>query len=214
MSKVTVIDYGSSNLLNVVRALEHCGAEVLLADQPKAIIEADRLILPGVGAFADGMASLKNKELIEPLKSFCQKGNPFLGICLGMQMMLDASDEFGHHQGLGLISGKVVPIPSQGINGEPHKIPHIGWNELQRPRPRENWDGTLFAGLNTGDPMYFVHSFMAVPEDDSRRLADCEYNGRTICAALQYQNMTGCQFHPEKSGKLGLSIIYNFLQLK
>lgn len=99
--RVTVIDYGASNLLNVVRALEHCGAEVVLADQPEAVINADRLILPGVGAFADGMAELQLKKLADPIKFFCQQGNPLLGICLGMQMMLDSSDEFGHHEGLG-----------------------------------------------------------------------------------------------------------------
>ena len=121
--RVTVIDYGSSNLLNVVRALEHCGAEFVLADQPETIIDADRLILPGVGAFADAMAGLKLKNLLEPLHFFCQKGNPFLGICLGMQMMLDSSDEFGHHEGLGLIPGQVIQIPAQGTKGEPHKIP-------------------------------------------------------------------------------------------
>jgi len=211
--KVSVIDYGSSNLLNVVRALEHCGAEVLLADQPEAIIDADRLILPGVGAFADGMAGLEDKKLIEPLKFFCQKGKPFLGICLGMQMMLDSSDEFGHHQGLGLISGKVTAIPPQGINGVPHKIPHIGWNELKYPGPNENWEGTLLSRLQPGEPMYFIHSFMAIPNDDGHRLADCDYNGLDICAAVRNENMTGCQFHPEKSGEMGLSIIHNFLEL-
>lgn len=211
MPRVTVIDYGASNLLNVVRALEHCGAEVVLADQPEAVIEAGRIILPGVGAFANGIAGLQHKQLVEPLRFFCQKGNPFLGICLGMQMMLDASDEFGHHAGLGLIAGNVVPVPPRGAGGEAHKIPHIGWNELQHPRSRENWDGTLFAGLSPGEPMYFVHSFMAVPEDDNHRLADCDYNGQTICAAVRSGNMTGCQFHPEKSGEAGLKILKKFL---
>ena len=116
----------ASNLLNVVRAIEHCGAEVVLADQPEAVIDADRLILPGVGAFADGMAGLKLKKLVDPIKFFCQKGHPFLGICLGMQMMLDSSDEFGHHEGLGLISGKVVPIPSRGPTEHRIKFPISG----------------------------------------------------------------------------------------
>lgn len=211
--KVTVIDYGASNLLNVVRALEHCNAEVLLADQPEAVIEADRLILPGVGAFANGMAGLQLKKLVEPIKFFCQKGNPFLGICLGMQLMLDASDEFGHHEGLGLIAGKVIHIPPKGTNGEPHKIPHIGWNELQYPGSSGSWEGTLFARLKPGEPMYFVHSFMAVPDDDNHRLADCDYNGQTICAAIRSENITGCQFHPEKSGEAGLKIMKEFLRI-
>jgi len=211
--RVTVIDYGASNLLNVVRALEHCGAEVLLADQPEAVINADRLILPGVGAFAHGMAGLKQRNLVEPLKFFCQKGNPFLGICLGMQMMLDASDEFGHHEGLRLIPGKVIHIPPKGANGEPHKIPHIGWNELQNPGPKGSWSGTLFSRLSPGEPMYFVHSFMAVPEDDRNRLANCDYNGQVVCAAVRSENMTGCQFHPEKSGEAGLKIMKEILYI-
>lgn len=211
--RVTVVDYGASNLLNVVRALEHCGAKVIIADQPESVIEADRLILPGVGAFADGMAGLKLKNFVEPLKFFCQKGNPFLGICLGMQLMLDSSDEFGHHKGLGLIPGKVTHIPPQGTNGEPHKIPHIGWNELQYPGPNESWERTLFSSLKPGEPMYFVHSFMAVPNDNHHRLADCNYNGQTICAAVRSGNMTGCQFHPEKSGEPGLQIIQDFINI-
>ena len=209
--RVTVIDYGASNLLNVARALEHCGAEVLLADQPEAVIDAGRIILPGVGAFADGMAGLQDKKLVEPLQFFCQKGNPFLGICLGMQMMLDASGEFGLHKGLGLIPGQVVPIPPQGTDGIPHKIPHIGWNELQYPGQGGSWNETLLSQLSPGEPMYFVHSFMAVPENDNHRLADCDYNGQTVCAAVRSGNMTGCQFHPEKSGEAGLKILKEFL---
>ena len=211
--KVTVIDYGASNLLNVVRALEHCGAEVLIADQPEAVIDAGRIILPGVGAFTNGMAGLQDKNLVEPLQFFCKKGNPFLGICLGMQMMLDASDEFGHHEGLGLVAGQVIPIPPRGSDGEPHKIPHIGWNELQFPEPNRSWSGTLFSKLRPGESMYFVHSFMAAPEDDKHRLANCNYNGQAICAAIHSENMTGCQFHPEKSGEMGLQIIQEFLSI-
>jgi imidazole glycerol-phosphate synthase subunit HisH len=210
--KVTVIDYGASNLLNVVRALEHCGAEVLIADQPEAVINAGRIILPGVGAFADGMAGLQNKNLVDPLRFFCKKGNPFLGICLGMQMMLGSSDEFGRHEGLGLIPGRVVAIPPRRSNGEPHKIPHIGWNELQYAGPNGSWKDTLFSKLSPGEPMYFVHSFMAIPDDDSHRLANCDYNGQSICAAVRTGNMTGCQFHPEKSGEAGLNILQEFLR--
>ena len=212
-SRVTVIDYGASNLLNVVRALEHCGAKVIVADQPETLIDAGRLILPGVGAFADGMAGLKEKNLVEPLKLFCQKGNPFLGICLGMQMMLDSSNEFGHHEGLGLVAGQVIEIPAQGTNGEPHKIPHIGWNELIYPKKTENWESTLFSKLSPGDSMYFVHSFMATPSNEQHRLADCDYDGQSICAAIRSENMTGCQFHPEKSGESGLQIIREFLSV-
>ncbi len=210
---VTVIDYGASNMLNVVHALEHCGADVLIADQPEAVTDAGRLILPGVGAFADGMAGLKAKNLIEPLVSFCRKGNPFLGICLGMQMMFDSSEEFGNHVGLGLIPGKVTRIPSQGANGEPHKIPHIGWNELLCSEKDDEWKDSLFLTLKPGTPMYFVHSFMGVPKNKKNLLAYCDYSGLSVCAAVQSDNMTGCQFHPEKSGESGLKIIRGFLSI-
>ena len=212
-ANITVIDYGASNLLNVVRALEHFDAKVIIADQPEAIANADRLILPGVGAFADGMTSLREKSLIEPLKALCQKGNPFLGICLGMQMMLDSSEEFGHHKGLGLIAGQVIEIPAQGTNGEPHKIPHIGWNELICSEEHGSWDGTIFSKLTPGNSMYFVHSFMANPSDERHRMANCDYDGQSICAAIHSENMIGCQFHPEKSGELGLTIIKEFIDI-
>lgn len=128
-----------------------------------------------------------------------------------MQMMLDSSDEFGHHEGLGLVPGQVVQIPAQGANGKPHKIPHIGWNELHYPEKCAPWESTLFSKLSPGNSMYFVHSFMAVPSDDGHRLANCDYDGQTICAAIRSDNMTGCQFHPEKSGELGLTIIKEFI---
>ncbi|WP_279384302.1 imidazole glycerol phosphate synthase subunit HisH [Geotalea toluenoxydans] len=130
MSRVTVIDYGIGNLLSVARAFEHCGANVELTDDARKIADADYLVLPGVGAFADGMSGLVERGLIEPIKKFAAKERPFLGICLGMQMMLDQSEEYGANEGLGLIPGKVVAIPAVGVDGSPHKIPHIGWNEI------------------------------------------------------------------------------------
>lgn len=214
MRRVTVIDYGMGNLLSVTRAFEYCGAEVLLGAQPGSIRNADYLVLPGVGAFADGMAELAQRDLVEAIRDFATKGNPFLGICLGMQMMLDSSDEFGLHEGLGIIPGKVIAIPSTGVDGKPHKIPHIGWNELTPPGNSISWDSTILAGVPVGTSVYFVHSFAADPEKHEHRLADCDYNGRVISAAIRDGVLYGSQFHPEKSGKTGLSIIQNFLQLK
>ena len=125
-------------ILSVSRALEHCGAEVVLTDSPQAIVQADYLVLPGVGAFANGMDGLHTRGLIEPIQNFASKGRPFLGICLGMQMMLETSEEFGNHQGLGLIPGKVAAISNTSIDGNPHKIPHIGWNTLLKPTEKKN----------------------------------------------------------------------------
>ena len=129
--QVTVIDYGVGNLFSVTKALERVGAEVVLSAAAADIANAQRLVLPGVGAFADGMRGLAERGLIEPIKTFAASGRPFLGICLGMQMMLDSSEEFGNHQGLGLIPGRVVAVPSVGSSGQAHKIPHIGWAALK-----------------------------------------------------------------------------------
>lgn len=212
--RVTVIDYGVGNLFSLARTLEHCGAEVQMIDSSKQVQEAACLVLPGVGAFADGMAGLRERGLIEPIKNYATSGRPFLGICLGMQMMFDYSEEFGRHEGLGLIPGKVVIIPSTSHDGKKHKIPHIGWNQLVRPPHYKNWDETILSGLQPGNHGYFVHSFTAVPEIEEHRLADCRYNGRLISAAVRSGFLYGCQFHPEKSGVTGIQILKNFSGLK
>lgn len=214
MPTVTVIDYGIGNLLSVTRAMEHCGAEVTLTDSAADVVSADRLVLPGVGAFADGMAGLRERGLVEAIRVYAGTGRPFLGICLGMQMMLDRSEEFGVHEGLGLIPGRVVAIPLTGEDGASHKIPHIGWNELLLPGPEVVWQDTLLAGVTQGDSLYFVHSFTAVPDNPAHRLADCRYNGRLISAVIRSGSLYGCQFHPEKSGTVGLSIVHNFLGIE
>jgi imidazole glycerol-phosphate synthase subunit HisH len=210
MPTVTVIDYGIGNLLSVARAFEHCGASVLLTDDAAKIEDADYLILPGVGAFADGMSGLNERGLVDPIKAFVAKERPFLGICLGMQLMLDESEEFGANEGLGLIPGKVVAIPGVGSDGVPHKIPHIGWNEISAPESI-SWEGTILKDTIPRSSFYFVHSFTAVPTLHEHRLADCYYDGQLIAAAIRNNNMYGCQFHPEKSGSLGLQIIKCFI---
>lgn len=210
--KVTIIDYGVGNIFSVCRAFEHCGAEVLLTDSIDDIQLSERLVLPGVGAFVDGMAGLRSRNLVEPIKQFAATGRPFLGICLGMQMLLDSSEEFGLQEGLGLIPGKVVAIPATGTDGAPHKIPHIGWNKLLVSEDAK-WDSSIFEKIIPGSSVYFVHSFEAVPQLQINRLADCNYNGRLICAAVRSGAVFGCQFHPEKSGIVGLEIIKSFLNL-
>jgi glutamine amidotransferase len=211
MPQVTVIDYGMGNLLSVFRALEHCGAEVLITSDPERVKHAERLVLPGVGAFADGMDGLNKRGLIEAIKEFARAERPFLGICLGMQMMLESSEEFGNHDGLGLVLGRVVAIPLTGTDSQPHKIPHIGWNKLIKPSADTTWENTILAGLNSGVFAYFVHSFTAVPRHVENRLADCDYNGRVLSAVIRSGPYYGCQFHPEKSGEVGLEILHNFI---
>lgn len=213
MKKVTLIDYGIGNLLSVANAFRHFDAEVELVSEASKIENAELLVLPGVGAFRDGMKGLQERGLVEPIREFCNKQKPFLGICLGMQMMLDESEEFGSHQGLGIIPGKVRAIPNTDVNGDVHKIPHIGWNELLPTEQGGSWDDSILAGTEPGESVYFVHSFMADPTNPSHRLSDTSYGGHKITATLRSGSLYGCQFHPEKSGKVGLKIIQNFLNL-
>ena len=208
---VTLIDYGIGNLLNMVRALEHCGAQVQVVQHASgAPASIDRLILPGVGAFGDGMRELRARGFDELVKNFAQAQRPFLGICVGMQMMFEGSEEMGRHEGLGLVAGQVLAVPPTGADGQPHRVPHIGWRALQAARP---WDGSILSDLKAGERMYFVHSFSGHPVDESARLADVDYDGRRICAAIGRDHLFGCQFHPERSADAGLSILRRFLAL-
>ncbi|MEO6407258.1 MAG: imidazole glycerol phosphate synthase subunit HisH [Burkholderiaceae bacterium] len=212
MTEVVVIDYGVGNLLSVQRALEHCGARVEVTADPAKIRASKRVVLPGVGAFADGMAALRSHGLDAVVREVAAAGMPLLGICLGMQMLFGRSDEFGVTPGLGLIPGQVVRIPATTSSSTPQKIPHIGWNELVLPSQRAGWQGTLLDGIAAGDAVYFVHSFMAEPAVPGHRLADCYYGDARVAAAVQRDNVLGCQFHPEKSGAVGLQVLRNFLQ--
>ncbi|MCT7995229.1 imidazole glycerol phosphate synthase subunit HisH [Laspinema olomoucense] len=209
--EVTVIDYGVGNLLSVQRALEHCGAEVYTTNQPSALLAASRVVLPGVGAFANAMAELERLQLVEVIQEVAQRGIPLLGICLGMQLLLDESEEFGLTQGLGLIPGRVIPVPHISTTGQPQKIPHIGWNNLVVFPGRENWRNTILETVEPGESTYFVHSFMANPLDVNHRIADCIYGGVSISAVIGRDHILGCQFHPEKSGEVGLKILRHFL---
>lgn len=211
MVEVTVIDYGVGNLLSVSRALERCGARVTITSDAAVILTAPRVVLPGVGAFTDGMAALKTKGLDAVVRQVAVAGTPLLGICLGMQMLFDESEEFGVTAGLSLIPGRVVHIPATTATGEPNKIPHIGWNELALPTQCGSWKSGLLADIEPGEAVYFVHSLMVVPASPKFRLADCSYGGIPIPAAVQRDNVMGCQFHPEKSGAVGLKILRRFI---
>ena len=208
---VTLIDYGIGNLLNTVRALEYCGAAVTVIDKAEpGALDASRLILPGVGAFGDGMRELRARGFDDLIRRYADTGRPFLGICVGMQVMFDASEEMGEHAGLGLIAGRVLPVPPTSTDGTPHRVPHIGWRPLQPVRP---WEGSMLADVAAGERAYFVHSFSAHPAGEGPRLADVDYDGRRICAAVHQGNLHGCQFHPERSAEAGLRMLRRFLAL-
>jgi glutamine amidotransferase len=210
MTAVTIADFGSGNLLSVHRALAHLGATITVATTAAEIAGAARLIVPGVGAFADSMTNLTSRGLAQPVKDFAASGRPCLGICVGMQMLFDSGEEFGDSAGLGLIPGAVRRIPATGTDGRPHKVPHVGWNRLAAV---SDWSGTILDGTPEGAFVYYVHSFAGHPASESHRLADSDYDGCRIAGVVRRGNLYGCQFHPEKSGEIGLAILANFLRL-
>jgi glutamine amidotransferase len=210
--KVTVVDYGIGNLYSVRRAFETCGAAVALTSQPSEIAVAERLVLPGVGAFADGMSGLRERNLIQPILAYAATGKPLMGICLGMQMLAGMSEEFGEHEGLGLIGGRVLPVPPADAEGRPHKIPHIGWSALS-PSQGAAWRSTILDDTPPGTSVYLVHSFHLVPDNPRHLLADCFYNGQRVTASVRFDNIYGVQFHPEKSGPAGQRMLRAFMQL-
>lgn len=211
--KVTVIDYGLSNLRSVQNALTHCGAEVVLTNSPTDVRAAEALVLPGVGAFRDGMAGLERLGLVDVIRQKAAEGTPLLGICLGMQMLFDESEEFGTCPGLGLIPGRVVKIPDSDVQDNPQKVPHIRWDPLFPAGGRADFNGTVLEKVAPGQECYFIHSYEAKPANETDRLADTRYGGRSVCAVAAHGSVVGCQFHPEKSGPVGLLILSQFINI-
>ena len=196
---IAIIDYGAGNLQSVEKALRHLGCQCQITADPGELAAAQAAVLPGVGAFGDAMGQLRARGLEEPFRQFVSSGNPFLGICLGLQILFEESEESPGVKGLGLLRGKVLRLPKEsGL-----KIPHIGWNSLSVGKP-----GGLFAGVEGEPYVYFVHSYYLRAEEDVVT-ATAEY-GTTIHAAVQKGNLLACQFHPEKSGQVGLSLLENF----
>lgn len=202
---IAIIDYGVGNLFSLSSSLKAIGAHTIITGDPEIIKKADKLILPGVGAFGDAAEKLRQNCLDEIVIKEAQNEKPLLGICLGMQLLFEKSFEYGEHKGLGLIKGEVVPM--QGKIPEDLKIPHIGWNALKFHKP-----SPIFKYINEGDCVYFVHSFYAENCDDSL-IASAEY-GKDLTAAVARENIFGCQFHPEKSGDVGLKILKAFCELE
>jgi glutamine amidotransferase len=209
--EVVVIDYGIGNLLSVQRAFEHCGATVVCTAEPDRILASKRVVLPGVGAFDNGMQALQGLGLVSVIRELAQRKTPLLGICLGMQLLLEESEEFGVTTGLGLIPGRVISVPDFTISGVKQKIPHIGWNGLLPANPGATWQDSCLQDIRPGDAAYFVHSFMAVPILAEHRIADVLYGGHKIAGVIRCDQITGCQFHPEKSGEVGLKILRRFI---
>ena len=200
---IAIIDYGVGNLFSLRSSLNKIGADTVVTADPAVIASADKLILPGVGAFADAAKKLRDSGLDKVIKAEAAAGKPIMGICLGMQMLFEKSYEYGEHEGLGLLKGSVVPM--EGSIPANLKIPHIGWNALKFEK-----ESKLFKYIKEGDCVYFVHSFYASGCEDSL-IATAEY-GRELTAAVARDNVMGCQFHPEKSGDVGLNILRAFCE--
>lgn len=209
MTKIAIIDYGMGNLRSVQKGFEKVGFEAVVTADPKVVLEAEKVVLPGVGAFRDCMRNLEQGGFVEPILKVIQDGRPFLGICVGMQLLFTDSVEFGLYQGLNVIPGHVLRFP-EGMRegGEELKVPHMGWNQLSiRRRP------PAFAEVEDGANVYFVHSYYEMPDDESVIAATCAY-GVEFCAAIWKDNVVATQFHPEKSQAVGLSILKNFGEMK
>lgn len=202
---LAIIDYGVGNLFSLQCSLKKIGAEAIVTDDENIIRAADRIILPGVGAFGDAVKKLRESGLFDVVIEEAQKGKPLMGICLGMQMLFDKSYEYGEYEGLGLIEGEIVPL--KGEIPEELDIPHMGWNALEF----HNGKNEIFKYINEGDCVYFVHSFFGVGCDSSL-IATAEY-GIPVTAAVAKDNIFGCQFHPEKSGEVGLKILKAFCEI-
>ena len=202
---IAVVDYGVGNLFSLVSSLSAVGADAVVTGDAEVLRRADKIILPGVGAFGDAAAKLRATGLDKVIIEEAKAGKPLLGICLGMQLLLERSFEYGEHEGLGLIEGEIVPISS--VISSDLKIPHIGWNALKFKNP-----SPLFKNIKDGDCVYFVHSFYAA-DCDENLIATAEY-GAELTAAVANKNVFGCQFHPEKSGTVGLEILRAFTQMK
>lgn len=205
--KVTIIDYGAGNLHSAANAFLRLGAEVEMAETAESVDRAQCLVLPGVGAFGEGMAGLSRRGLVEPLRAYAAAGRPLLGICLGAQLLMEESEEFGRHEGLGIVPGQVRIIPRDGV-----KIPHVGWCQI-RPAAEGAWDETLLAETPVATWTYFVHSYQCVPADPHYLCAQAQYGAHAITAAVRRGATVGVQFHPEKSGAFGLSMLRTLLKI-
>jgi len=211
MKTVTIIDYGCGNILNLVRAIEFIGYKTETTNDKKKILNSSHVILPGVGAFGNAINLIDEYNLRDTILEYAKiKKRPLLGICLGMQILLGISYEYGVHKGLGLIDGEVIKISNKKNNKI--KVPHIGWNEIFPKNDNSKWDNKFLDNSLIGKSFYFVHSFVTITKDVRATIATCNYLGIDIPSIIGSDNIIGCQFHPEKSDKNGLNFLKNFCE--
>ncbi|MBF0385754.1 MAG: imidazole glycerol phosphate synthase subunit HisH [Candidatus Omnitrophica bacterium] len=207
MQKIVIVDYELGNINNIFRAFRHFKVDVKVSHKKEEIAFADKLILPGVGAFSKAMADLRKKDLIDPIKEYAKSGKHLMGICLGLQLLFAKSHEFGLHDGLALVEGEVVKLGKE----KGFKVPFMGWSELLKGE--QTWEGTILEGFAEKTFAYFVHSFYVVPKRIENILSYTQYGHYKFCSSIRSGNLHGIQFHPELSGKAGLKIIENFINL-
>jgi glutamine amidotransferase len=210
---VAIIDYGLGNLYSILQACAYVDLPATITSDLKGIENSDAIILPGVGAFSQAMQALSDLSLIDALIRFCASEKPLLGICLGMQLLFTESEEFGRTSGLNIIAGKVIKLQNPNTDFEIFKIPHIGWSQIHPPQNGFSWEKTILQGIIPGKSMYFVHSYFCRPDDQSFLLSSTNYNDLIFCSAVNTKNIYAVQFHPERSGLLGLKIFENFKKL-
>jgi glutamine amidotransferase len=206
--RAVIVDYGMGNLYSVSRACEHVGLEAAISSSPDEVREADGVILPGVGSMPVAMGTLDDSGLSNALRTVAERGTPLMGVCLGMQLLMEEGSEFTPHRGLGILPGRVVRFLGRDDTGAPLKVPHIGWNRVHRPpgRPGDPWSGTPLQATPEGEYMYFVHSYVVVPGEPDLCVGVSRYGGIEFCSAVVRGNVFGCQFHPERSGPQGLQV--------
>lgn len=202
---VAIVDYGMGNLFSVARVCEHVDLRANVTTSVEDLYRADAVILPGVGSFGHAMSELRRLGMVDALRDIAASGRPLAGVCLGMQLLMSESAEFGSHEGLGIIEGDVVPFDAPAADGHRLKVPQVGWNHIEKPRP-DAWAETYLEEVDDGAFMYFVHSLYVRPADDSVVLATTPYGQYRFCSVLQQGNVFGCQFHPERSGMEGVRI--------
>lgn len=209
-TKITIIDYQMSNIFSIKNLCEHLNVQAVVTSDPDDVLKADALILPGVGAFAEAIKNLDKIGMIDPIKDFIKTGKQFLGICLGLQLLFSESNEFGLHKGLDIIKGNVVKIPEFNFNGEKLRVPNVGWNSILKCKSSVN---NPLADIENGEDVYFVHSYYVQPLNTSDILTTTNYSGVEFCSSILRDNVFATQFHPEKSGKIGVKIVKNWIDL-
>jgi len=206
--KIVIVDYGLGNIHSISKAFANFGQKIIISNDSEVIENADGVVLPGVGAYGAAMKGLEKFDLVSTISKIADQNKPLLGICVGAQLFFSEGHEFGIHKGLGIVPGKVIKFDPKLCS---EKIPHIGWNSIF-PKEGKTWENTIFENVGPADQLYFVHSYYFKPDSEENILSMTTYGGYMFCSAVKKGNVYGCQFHPEKSGKIGLNIIHGFIK--